>query len=525
MKSYIIGIAVLLSVSMWGCLKDEGTYAYDFDSVSEIEIDTTGTDRTVLFSTWNIGDVIHYTPNVKYDKPENLVYRWFTLPYNYTTVTVGNSQVYPEADTISWTLDLNYEVALEPGNYYNLYFMAKDTVYDFVAFLTVRTYLSVPEAGAISGVYCLMERDGHLDVDVFGSARSLIFAGNDEPDWHEVGFWSSNHTSSELTGTPKIIYYSSSGDWYYILTDESGVRCSPAGLTVMDTWEEMFYSAPACVPEAMMCVNSCDFLINDGKLHCLYIGSAGDRKFPTAIGGSYDLAPFLATETLSTWYPTEGAIGAYQVVYDYVQNGFRPYFNLASTLSQFAESQDTLFDVNHMEGDLIYTATVNGGETMAVMNKNGSYEMDVACFYDVVDDGKLARYIRSLEGCENIKEASCFTSTNAGPALIYAAGNTVYSYSYTTGQTEANKIWSSDDASDVITCMSIIGTGGFPTGGRVLWVATWNESSQEGRIIEFEIDPTTGKVDDVYGPQFGAEGDSPSIFTGFGKVISMTTTM
>ena len=166
-----------------------------------------------------------------------------------------------------------------------------------------------------------------------------------------------------------------------------------------------------------------------------------------------------------------------------------------------------------------------GGETMAVMKRDGGYWMDVACFYNVVDNGKLARYSRSPAGCENLDRATCFTSTNAGSVLFYSVGNTLYSYSYTTGQTESVKVWNSDDDDEVITCLYMIGTGGFPTAGRVLWAAVWNEKTQEGKIVEFEVSPTTGKIEDMYGPMFGGSANSPSIFSGFGKVISMTQTI
>ena len=48
---------------------------------------------------------------------------------------------------------------------------------------------------------------------------------------------------------------------------------------------------------------------------------------------------------------------------------------------------------------------------------------------------------------------------------------------------------------------------------------------QEGKIVEFEVSPTTGKIEDMYGPMFGGPANSPSIFPGFGKVISMTQTI
>ena len=49
------------------------------------------------------------------------------------------------------------------------------------------------------------------------------------------------------------------------------------------------------------------FLINNGRLHCLYIQSAGDRKFPVAMSGTYDLAPYLASATIAGWGPVTGA--------------------------------------------------------------------------------------------------------------------------------------------------------------------------------------------------------------------------
>ena len=104
---YKIGAFCLLAIGLWGCLEDKGVYDYDFVVAPEIKIDTVGTDKTELFRTWEIGDTIHFTPRVTYSKPENLVYRWFVMDSDYKPETVGNTTVYPPADTISRTLDLN----------------------------------------------------------------------------------------------------------------------------------------------------------------------------------------------------------------------------------------------------------------------------------------------------------------------------------------------------------------------------------------------------------------------------------
>ena len=68
--------------------------------------------------------------------------------------------------------------------------------------------------------------------------------------------------------------------------------------------------------------------------------------------------------------------------------------------------------------------------------------------------------------------------------------------------------------------MRLLSTGGFPTSGRVLWIAVWNEKENKGRIIEFEIDPDTGLADPFWSGNFGID-ENPSIHEDFGKIYSM----
>ena len=61
-----------------------------------------------------------------------------------------------------------------------------------------------------------------------------------------------------------------------------------------------------------------------------------------------------------------------------------------------------------------------------------------------------------------------------------------------------------------------------------VWVMATSEietAKEEGRILEFEFSPTTGRIEDMWGPMFGAEGGSPYVHEGFGKVVSMTVVM
>ncbi|MDR0544659.1 MAG: hypothetical protein LBG30_04865 [Odoribacteraceae bacterium] len=503
------------------CTKDLGNYDYDYDKAPKLIIDTIGVDRTSLWSVWNIGDTVRFAPNVTYPGREgNLVYRWFIMDYPYRTVAEGNAQVWPKPDTISRERALEYVVDLAPGRWVSLGFMAKDTVNGVAEFL-VYSYKAIPNAGALSGLYCLQEKDGRLDIDVIGSSRALIFS-----NFHEVDYYSSLHPGDPLEGEPLLFNYSSAGGYFYIFTSAAGLRVHPSSMAIMERWGDMFYQTPAAyAPQAVVGVNRCDFLVNDGKLHVHYIQTTGERKFSVPIPGNYSLAPYLATSTIASWGAVAGAINAYQILYDNNTRAFRPFFNKGVSLGQFSETiPEALFDVNNIDGEIIYANTVNSGETMIIARRDDGYHMQVACFYNVVDNGNLARYTKSLAGCAGIEQATCFASGLAGPALFYGSGNAVYSYSYTTGQTTSKLLWQGETG-DQISALQLIGTGGFPTGGRILWIAVWNEAARSGRLVEFEINPVSGEAEALYAPMFSGIPDNPVYHEGLGKIHFMTINM
>lgn len=289
----------LLLFGLWGCMDDLGNYDYDFDSVPEIVLDSAmlaEVTTTLNYAPWNVGDRIQIPLELNYPYPENLVYYWLVMDSPYQAETVGNSEVYPPADTICRTLDFDYTVTLEAGKSYQLWLKIQDTINNISGVYQILYRISVPEAGTIGGVYCLQEKDGRLDIDVFGTPVCLIYSYGGSNNFHVEDYWSTVHADMPLQGDKPKIYFSSDGQWFYIFTEEEGYRCSPANLVVMDTWEEMFYDAPVYNPQVFVNMNTCDFLINDGKLHTLY-HDGGDRKFLTAVGGDYSLAPFLATST------------------------------------------------------------------------------------------------------------------------------------------------------------------------------------------------------------------------------------
>ena len=69
--------------------------------------------------------------------------------------------------------------------------------------------------------------------------------------------------------------------------------------------------------------------------------------------------------------------------------------------------------------------------------------------------------------------------------------------------------------------MRVMPTGGFPTGGCILFTAVWNEEKNEGKVVEIEFDTTTGRVNNFWGLMFGGQ-PTPQVYEGFGKIVSMT---
>lgn len=518
-------VSVVAALCLAACSKDNGNYTYK--DVAEFKIDTVGMgdDRFVIYSLTTATTVINYKPTVFYDKPlDKLEYAWVIHAHPYTGVKTGNTTVYPPADTICRTHSLNWTVDVKVGQYV-IAMIATDPENGRTA--TYQFYTRVDDAGRKSGLYVLSEYDGKTDIDVYGSALALIIGG----DHFTPKFYSSLHGGEMMEGKPRFISYGAlstklNDNCYYVFTETDGVSLDPAGLKQIDRFDQMFYVPTTYNPQALKYTNNCNFLINDGKLHLFYANKTNDRKFSAPVSGNYNASTYLQAQTKNS---TSTHINADQIIFDKIANGFRPYYPLGASLSQFKPTLPTAeIDANNMPGTVVKSLESNGGYTLNVMNISDAYWLYVLKFYARADEGDLsfggpASKI-SLAGCKDIDKARFWASSNSGGAFFYATDKAVYSFSYTSGQTAQKDIWQCG-AGEEITYLLQLGGGGFPTAGCVLWIAVWNESTKTGKLVEFEIDPTGGGVRWQWGaePWVGASTHSnPHITEGFGKIKSMT---
>ncbi|MDT3387818.1 MAG: hypothetical protein LIR46_08680, partial [Bacteroidota bacterium] len=159
-------LPLLATMFITSCATDDGNYNYLTDEEAGVlGFDTVDTQyKGVFYRQFNIGDTINYDRVVTYAHPERLRYRWFTLKTNYNIYQaeqVGNSMVYPSADTIAHSRHLNYVVDLKPGTYF-IYLMAEDSVTGMKKYLNpAGSYLVVNQPGKQGGLYLLSEKNGN----------------------------------------------------------------------------------------------------------------------------------------------------------------------------------------------------------------------------------------------------------------------------------------------------------------------------------------------------------------------------
>lgn len=535
LKYILTAIAFGILASMASCVSDDGKYDYLSDEqAGEIKFDTVGMDPAMRQSLYVLsnGQHIDYQPKVKYVHPENLDYAWLLFKTNYNAYEaeqIGNALVYPKPDTISHDLNLSWDVNLKPGTY-KIYLQAKDRETGMMGYFYPcgSSYSSLKSSGKKSGLFMLVERDGQTDIEAMGSDLMLVSGKYSEPKYY------SGINGKCLPGKPLFIRGTSTGktskDGYLVATTEGLFRIAADGMVVMDEWNDLFYTKPETFNPQTSSYNSsfgCDAFINDGKLHVIYFSKANDRKYSDVIAGDYEAFPYLMENARATWKPNAEAINAEQVIYDRKNHRFRPFYPMATSVSQFKSTDAEAYaDANKLPADPVVILNGYNNATWAILDLGGSRWLYQFCFNNVVDKGDLSfggeRAIQNLDGCTDIMNAKYWASNTGGSAFFYATDDAVYSYSTTSGNATSNRIYSCENG-EKVTALYLAGSqgGGWPTSNCVFWIGTWNETTHNGRLIQYEMDIYNGVPNDQWGPMFGS-APGAYITDGWGKIKSMT---
>lgn len=521
-KTYFFIISALfLTVLCQSCYNDNGNYNYS--EVPEIVIDTTGVNRNYSYFNVSNGDEIIVRLSVKYDYPEDLTYAWLLTPYPYQTVVVGNTTQYPAPDTISTSLNLEWKVNLEPGGY-RYYFEVRDKERGLSSSIYPNLYnnINVVAAGSFTSLMCLQEFNGNTDIGRFYSSLALVFTSTATTNPH---FYSEKR-GEMIPGKPSVIGYCSrtGANYYYAFTDMVGYRLDYNEFMVMEDFNDMFYSSPVLDAGCYVyesSVNRQELFINNGKLHVLNNNQSNDRKFSSAVAGVYDAFPYITLKSSGV------NANPLCVVFDKLSKSFMRYYPGGTSMSRYGEASSGAYvDVNNLPNVPVAIMTYDYYRTCAVVKGvDGKINAHLYNFFSGDDtnlSGNGSRSIIDLSGCEDIDKAVMFYTGPIAKAFHYVTDKAIYAFSITSGETFSHKIYDIP-AGEVVTCIHSLPSGGFPTAGRVYWFATWNEAEQDGKIIEFEIDPDGGLPSWTWGAMLGINQPNPNITGGFGKIISMKT--
>ena len=524
-------LLMFVACFMSSCAQDDGNYDYLPDEeVSKIvlERDTVRSKNGYVLQNIDPGGEYEMNLRVQYAYPERLQYTWFYLKSNYGNyqqVVEGNALVYPKRQIIYREKDLKWTCDLEPGTY-KIYCEAKDTVNGMMAYYFASPYTVVSQPGNVSGLFLLTEREGQSDLEVFTDPLMMIYG----PLSCKYQAYSSA-VGHYMEGKPRFIYATHTGktskNAYLIATDKNLYRISTSGFQTVNTWEDMFYNTPEVFnPQDAFFVNNCEFLINDGKMHVLYANQPNDMKFSEPIAGDYVAYPFLSHETRTTWRPVEGAINAWQVIYDQKNHKLRPYFNQSSQVSNFKSTvSDAVVDANNVPGDVKAVFQMGNSYTGIVTHISGKPYLYIYNFYNRIDNGDLsgqgARSIIDLSGCEDIMNATMYKSSLASGGFYYATPKGVYGFSSLSGATTSRVVYACEPGEE-ITCIYGWGSGGWPSASMctIMWIGIWNEQKQDGKLFMSEMDMDNCVTSTMWGPMFGGSGE-PVITTGWGKIKGM----
>ena len=506
MKKYILLFTTLALAA--GCYEDKGNY--DYAEIGDFYVDDT--DIQTNF-TRPIFSVLELEPDIVYDGDrEGLDFLW--RAYNAD----GMSHA---VTVLSEEENLSVPITMMPGHY-TLEFRATERATERIA--TFLYDLTVESSGA--GMLVLYERGGKTD---FGLITPTYMFGNAVEDGVSYDLFSMINPDYPLDGAPVAIdmYNDAYVQHITLLTDEAGVRLSPADMTVTAPFPQWFSFAPGTVvPRAYRAVNgvlSGDFdeagletsdgmelMINDGALcaNPTILMAFGSRPVfvPYSMGAGYTAAPFV--------FQGNGSV----VTYDTRAGGFVSGGTMfASTLTKVSG------DLSAIGKDMIYmdygygTAGGTGNySTNAIFRDPGSarhyfYAMNL---YDF-----SLTFSADISSYTGIAQATAFACARRGPLAYYASGGTIYQikYNYEAKTVESNALtaWNGLGNGESITVLKMCPhpgrnlPGGASVRDKYLFVGAYNESTQEGKVYVLGVNlETDGSL----------VAEPVAVYGGFGRI-------
>jgi hypothetical protein len=481
-----------------GCIKDKGNYSYN--KVNSYFIDTLSLPKTYVAKQ---NAVVTLDPvNTKESGSTDLSYEWRLMQDGYVvnaaTGTFFNKQ-------LATTKHLSFKVTDAPGGYILVLYItdkSKGGVSQIIKVpFAISSYASqgwmLLHGNAITG--------SDVSIIVNNKLNSLLPSGT---DYVQANVFSETN-GTKVQGDGADIFYMTN-NWVDIFTKNNGggYRVSGNDLRVISTYANMFVSPLQQTEinyQAYAGWSYNELLVNNGDLYFVSQPNA-NTYYPFGVkcfGEDYKAAPFIGTIFNFSYYG---------VFYDTRNQRFL-YIDFNKAIKQFkAPGATAAFDMRNVGKDMVYAEHGYDNRWYCLMQTPGdplTRELFVAKF-NVSDDGNRAVARYNISNGTDLSNAKYFSFGSRGNVMYYATDTKIYQNNYSGDLSSTLRL--DVDASypgNVITSMKLLKSTNHPNDCKILYVALYNPSSQQGTLLQIDVNEVSG----VFG--------SIKSYTGFGKITGM----
>ena len=468
-------------VAFIGCYEDKGHY--DYKELSTFYVDTAGakTSYTVL-----VFDRLEINPKVIYEgDPTNLAYSWVVMDVATNLI--------PWQSKISEEKNLSEIISAVPGRYYIDFLVTEKSTGRMTSFLYD---LRVEATGA--GMLVLYQRDGLTD---FGLITPTYLIGGTEEDKVSLDIYTFSNPDHPLTGAPVGIggYKYATTEYISVFTEDDGVRLSPVDYSITHEFKDLFLILPeqrkimayCCPMPVALNTERCDpaeLLINDDVYYVNYV--------PAPMGAGANSCYGERSVKKESNIVSLAHINSSSVVFDHKSSRLMQGSvtgSVAYLKDELSESLD--MDVLHLARNSSANYYVN-----MVLKGKGTGNESKRYFY-IADINVTFSYIRKwdISSYTGIAQSEVFAFAQRAPVAYYTPGGKIYQIKFDDMSNilgdQAIEVWAGATG-ETVTAMKFCPHPGRDLGGqdmrdRYLFVGTWNESAQEGKVYTFEVNLST----------------------------------
>lgn len=516
-KNLLYTLYFSLIIALSSCYKDKGNY--DLIDLNEVAIDTSNLNIKPSYSLDRF-DTLTIAPEIIYNGEivKNIDTFKDKIEITWTIYQATTGIAVHSLDTLSNDLILKKPIN-KPSGLWVVKMSVKDLQYQTETF--TKFQVNVNEIIA-DGWMVLYEKDGLTDVGLIVDERVKVGVVKNKLFTDLI----KDHNPTPLYGKPVALLHPTStltkGKDVIVMTDKQLLGLSRESFEVSYKMNDFFWALPSTINFQAFSTNftaSKEFMINNNRIHTLSMTTIGfDRKntkYSPPIGNdNYEIA---------AWQPKKYLSSLDGVFYDAKGKKFMKLTANSTQLINFSSTPAGAFDLNNVGLDLInydwgYLSASPATHNEYLLMRNSTNTYLIVANFNVGVEAQIPVNKINLTNSPDINNTVSMAVAYAGQYLLYASPNSVYLNKFNTAQ-NAEVLWKCPDG-EVITDIQLQKfyynafhlANILPNANKYVYFATWNESTKNGKIYSYEINPTNGDIN----------LSTERVYEGFGKIKEMT---